>query len=101
MLIDASTVSAVAGLIKSLAGGSMVLHEHLASWLLKDLAAGLTGGIGTRRAAVAVLAESPKRLSDILDRSMSEFGDQLFIKHAPIIQQEGDSTRFAPDSEET
>ncbi|CAK7267270.1 telomere binding protein [Sporothrix epigloea] len=86
--IDASTVSAVAGLIKSLAGGSLLFHEQLASWLLKDLAVGLAGGIGIRRAAVAVLSESPKRLSDILDKSMSEFGDQLFIKHAPLIQQE-------------
>ncbi|CAK7264827.1 telomere binding protein [Sporothrix epigloea] len=86
--VDASIVSAVAGLIKSLAGNPLHFHEQLASWLLKDLAAGLTGGCGIRRTAVAILSEDSRMLPEILDKSLSEFGDQLFIKHAPIIQQE-------------
>ncbi|CAK7205911.1 telomere binding protein [Sporothrix eucalyptigena] len=86
--VDASTVSAVAGLIKHVSGNSGLLHEQLKSWLLKDPAVGLIGGIGLRRAALAAVAEDAKGLADILDKSMSEFGDQLFIKHAPIIQQE-------------
>ena len=88
-LVDASTVSAVAGLVKRVTDDSPVLREQLAAWILKDLAVGLVGGIGVRRAAVAVLSEDPKSLSEILDKSLSEFGDQLFVKHAPIIQQEG------------
>lgn len=87
--VDAAAVSAVAGLIKQVTGNSAVLHEQLVSWLLTNLAVGLINGVGVRRAAVAVVAENRKGLSEILDKSMAEFGDQLFIKHAPIIQQEG------------
>ncbi|CAK7219720.1 telomere binding protein [Sporothrix curviconia] len=86
--VKTSAVSAVAGLVKRVTGSSPLLQEQLASWLLKDPAVGVIGGIGIRRAALAVLSEDPKGLSDVLDKSMSEFGDQLFIKHAPIIQQE-------------
>ncbi|CAK7208323.1 telomere binding protein [Sporothrix bragantina] len=86
--VDASKVSAVAGLIKRVTDNSPLLQEQLSSWLLKDLAVGLIGGIGIRRAAIAVLSDDRKGMSDILEKSMSEFGDQLFVKHAPIIQQE-------------
>lgn len=87
--VDANTVSAVAGLIKRVTDSSAVLHEQLVLWLLTNLAVGLMNGIGIRRAVVAVVAENPKNLVEILEKSISEFGDQLFIKHAPIIQQEG------------
>lgn len=89
--VDATTVSAVAGLIKRVTDSSPILHEQLVSWLLTNLAVGLINGIGIRRAAVAVVAENPKNLTEILEKSISEFGDQLFIKHAPIIQQEGET----------
>ena len=87
--VDANTVSAVAGLIKRVTDSSAVLHEQLVSWLLTNLAVGLMNSISIRRAVVAIVAENPKTLTEILEKSISEFGDQLFIKHAPIIQQEG------------
>lgn len=87
--VDAKTVSAVAGLVKRVTEGSAVLQEQLSSWLLTNLAVGLIKGIGIRRAVVAVVAETPKSLTEILEKSISEFGDKLFIKHSPIIQQEG------------
>jgi telomere length regulation protein len=87
--VDATTVSAVAGLVKRVTDSSAVLHEQLVSWLLKNLAVGLINGIGIRRAVISVVAETSKYLTEILEKSISEFGDQLFIKHAPIIQQEG------------
>ncbi|KAL1914049.1 telomere binding protein [Sporothrix stenoceras] len=86
--IDSKTVSAVAGLVKRVADSSAVLQEQLTSWLLTNPAVGLMNGIGIRRAVVAVVAETPKSLTEILEKSISEFGDKLFIKHSPIIQQE-------------
>ncbi|KIH88455.1 telomere length regulation protein [Sporothrix brasiliensis 5110] len=88
-VVDTATVAAVASLIKSVADSSTTLREQLISWLLTNAAVGLINGIGIRRAVVAVVAETPKSLTEILEKSIAEFGDQLFIKHAPIIQQEG------------
>ncbi|ERT02162.1 hypothetical protein HMPREF1624_00460 [Sporothrix schenckii ATCC 58251] len=90
-VVDTATVAAVASLIKNVADSSTTLREQLISWLLTNAAVGLINGIGIRRAVVVVVAETPKSLTEILQKSIAEFGDQLFIKHAPIIQQEGTS----------
>jgi hypothetical protein len=32
---------------------------------------------------------SEERLATIVEKTMIKFGDQLFIQHAPMVQQEG------------
>ncbi len=86
--VDAGIVSAVAGLIKRFVDNSTLMHEQLVAWLLAAAADGLSGGIGVRRAAVGVLAENNASLATLFEKSMAEFGDQLYTKHAPILQQE-------------
>lgn len=39
--------------------------------------------------AGAELRKSIDRMCKVLERSMEQFGDELFIKHTPILQQEG------------
>ncbi|KAK0654421.1 Telomere length regulation protein TEL2-like protein [Lasiodiplodia hormozganensis] len=43
---------------------------------------------GARRVAVAALQLDEDRMCKVLERSMEQFGDELFIKHTPILQQE-------------
>lgn len=86
---DASTISAMAGLIKQVVGSSIVMQEQFVAWLVSSPGVGLENGIDIRRAAMAVVADDSKSLIDILEKSLAEFGDQLFIKHTPIMQQEG------------
>ena len=89
--VDAGVVSAVAGLVDKVIVTSTSLRSQLVSWLLTSPGVGLPNGIAIRRAAVAAVSNDQSALSDILDKSMAEFGDQLFIKHSPMMQQEGTS----------
>ncbi|EFX03618.1 hypothetical protein CMQ_546 [Grosmannia clavigera kw1407] len=85
---DASIIPAMAGLIQQIVGGGGVMQEQLVAWLLSSPGVGLENGIDVRRAAMAVVANDSKSMSDILGKSLAEFGDQLFIKHTPSMQQE-------------
>lgn len=82
-------ISAVAGVLSALIDKSPSRKEHLVSWLTGSSGAGLGEGIGIRRAALAVVAQEADQLSLVLEKSMSQFGDELYIKHASILQQEG------------
>jgi len=87
---DRAVVSAVACAIELVVGpaaGSR--RDHLVDWLTSPSGAGLGDGIGIRRAALAVISKERDRLGDVLERTMDEFGDQIYIKHSPILQQEG------------
>lgn len=89
-------VSAAASLIFKVVGDNGVLCNHLSTWLTSSSGAGLGDGIGIRRAVVCVVSVNRDSISAILEKSLSQFGDQLYIKHAPILQQEG--TLASPQS---
>jgi telomere length regulation protein len=61
---------------------------HLVSWLTSASGAGLGDGIGIRRAVLAVVAQSRDNVIVVLEKSIAQFGDQLYVKHAPMLQQE-------------
>jgi len=49
----------------------------------------MDGGIEIRRAMVAVVAQNTESLAQVLEKAINQFGDQLYIKHTPMLQQEG------------
>ncbi|GAO20020.1 hypothetical protein UVI_02064200 [Ustilaginoidea virens] len=81
-------VSAAAGLISDVLRNDAGRISHLVSWCTSPSGAGLGDAIGIRRAVVAVLARDKETVASVLDQSLSQFGDQLYIKHAAILQQE-------------
>lgn len=81
-------VSAVAGIIRAIVQNDEFLVAHLVSWCTASAGAGLGDGVGIRRAVLAVLAEKDA-VTTVLERSLNQFGDQLYIKHTAILQQEG------------
>lgn len=83
-------VSAVAGLIDSVVQDDQGRKMHLVNWCCSPSGAGLGDGIGIRRAVVAVLAKDRELLATVLEKSLNQFGDQLYIKHTAILQQEGE-----------
>lgn len=98
MSLDKSTedypmVWAAAGVLKTVIGSSQVRKGHLISWLTDASGAGLGESSGIRRAATAVLAHDKEAITTVLERSLNQFGDQLYIKHSPILQQEGEKTK--------
>jgi len=83
---DAQVVSSVAALI-----ARVVSHqkEHLISWLTGTSGAGLGDGIAIRRSVVVVLSRDKTDIETVLEKSLQQFGDQLYIKHTPTLQQDG------------
>ncbi|KAI1143221.1 telomere length regulation protein-domain-containing protein [Hypoxylon sp. FL0543] len=81
-------ISAVAGALRVIVGDDETRMEHLLSWLTSGTGAGIGEGCGIRRAAVAVFFENKEYMVAILEKALGQFGDQLYIRHAPLLQQE-------------
>lgn len=86
---DVAVVSAAAAYLNALLDGNATRKEMLLSWLTSLSGAGIGEAIGIRRAAIAVFSQSKYDLESILEKSMQQFGDQLYIKHTPSLQQDG------------
>lgn len=89
---DASVVAAAASLITLVVAEDEARKNLLISWLTNSSGAGVGDGIAIRRAVLAALAGDKCDIETILDKSLGQFGDQLYIKHTPTLQQEGDSS---------
>ncbi|RCI15127.1 hypothetical protein L249_6368 [Ophiocordyceps polyrhachis-furcata BCC 54312] len=83
-----ATVAAVAGVIEFVVGDDEMRTSHLVSWCTASSGAGLGDPVGIRRAVVTVLAKNKETISAVLEKSLAQFGDQLYIKHAAVLQQE-------------
>lgn len=82
-------VSAVAGAISSVTKNDPDRLSYLVEWLTGSSGAGLGDSIGIRRAVVAVVSQDRDSIVSVLEKSISQFGDQLYVKHSPMLQQEG------------
>ncbi|XXG94218.1 telomere binding protein [Hypoxylon texense] len=91
---DSSTTSddpgiwAASGALRIVVGNDETRKSSLVSWLTSGSGAGIGESCGIRRAAVAVFADDRESMAVILEKSLSQFGDQLYIKHAPLLQQD-------------
>jgi telomere length regulation protein len=82
-------VSAVSAVINSTVQGDESRVNHLVNWCTSSSGAGLGNGVGIRRAVLAVLAQSKDVITTVFEKSLSQFGDELYIKHSPVLQQNG------------
>ncbi|RFU36062.1 hypothetical protein B7463_g276, partial [Scytalidium lignicola] len=85
---DAEVVSAVAGLVQIVMYNNELIKEALIAWLTTSTGAGVGDSISIRRAAIAALSNNKEDLVTVLNKSLEQFGDQLYIRHTPILQQE-------------
>ncbi|KAK4128953.1 putative DNA binding protein [Parathielavia appendiculata] len=82
------TIAAVAGALDGVLGKDENGRRHLVEWLTASSGAGLGDGVGIRRAVMAFMSQNKDDLVNVLEKSLSQFGDQLYIKHSPMLQQE-------------
>ncbi|KAH0007323.1 hypothetical protein KCU78_g11831, partial [Aureobasidium melanogenum] len=90
-----STIAAASATIMELIEDSEAMRGHLETWL-SDPAQNASESFGLRRAAVSAFAHASKGttnmledpIQDLTEKVMKRFGDNLFIKHSPILQQE-------------
>ncbi|KAK1724008.1 telomere length regulation protein [Colletotrichum acutatum] len=83
-----SVISAATGIIEKIVSKEESRKAHLISWLTSSTGAGLGDGIGIRRAAIAALAQDRECVTQVFEKSLHQFGDKLYIKHSPIMQQQ-------------
>ncbi|KAF5656857.1 dna replication checkpoint tel2, partial [Fusarium heterosporum] len=81
-------VSAVAGLVKELVLNDVTRRDILINWCASSSGAGLGDGIGIRRAVVAALSQDRDAITAVLEKCLTQFGDELYIRHSAILQQD-------------
>ncbi|KAI5866550.1 telomere length regulation protein-domain-containing protein [Durotheca rogersii] len=81
-------ICAASGALKAVAGHDETWKNNLVSWLTGASGAGIGENCSIRRAAVAVFSGDREAMATIVERSLCQFGDQLYIKHAPLLQQD-------------
>ncbi len=86
---DEDLIASASGFLKSLIAGHESRREVLVTWLTGLSGAGVGTSVGIRRATIVALSDSKNDLELILEKGLQQFGDQLYIKHTPILQQEG------------
>ncbi|KAH0562622.1 hypothetical protein GP486_002700 [Trichoglossum hirsutum] len=87
-LEDVDVVSGAAALLHGVVGNSESLKENLVVWLTNTWGGGVGEAIGIRRAAIAAIAQDEDTVQEVLEKSLQQFGDKLYIKHTPILHQE-------------
>lgn len=79
----------MAGLIKRAVNGDAARKSCLVGWLTSSTGAGLGEGIAVRRTVVAAIGENKDDVLGIVEGALALFGDELYIRHSPALQQEG------------
>lgn len=90
-----STIAATSATIVRLVGDSEAMRAHLDTWLF-DPTLNASESFSLRRAAVSAFVHASKGstnmledpIQDLMEKTMTRFGDNLFVKHSPILQQE-------------
>lgn len=88
-LEDAPKISQIAGLLNGIMGSNEDFRDLAVDWLVSPNGGGVGEPIGIRRALVCVLSKGEVVLKGLLEKSLGQFGDKIWIKHTPIMRQEG------------
>lgn len=83
-------VSEAAGLINAVVHGDEYRKKVLVDWCTASSGAGLGHQTAIRRAVLSVLALDKETIIEVFEKSLSQFGDELYIKHAATMQQNGE-----------
>ncbi|KAL8982874.1 MAG: hypothetical protein Q9205_002751, partial [Flavoplaca limonia] len=79
-------IGGIAALFRGFAEADEDIPKLLIDWLSSD---GIVQDLRVRRAVIAALAEDLDTLKSTVTESLRTFGDKLYIKHAPVLHQEG------------
>lgn len=86
---DVPKISQIAGLLNDIIGSNEDFRDLAVDWLVSPNGGGVGEPIGIRRALVCVLSKDEVMLKGMLEKSLGQFGDKIWIRHTPIMRQEG------------
>jgi len=95
--VDSDLISASAALVTILLGNEESRTNHVVTWLTSSSGAGVGEGVAIRRAILAALVKNKSYIEIVLEKSLQQFGDQLYIKHTPAMQQDGRCLKYNPN----
>lgn len=80
-------IAAAAGIIRSVIQGDESRTQEVVKWCTSSSGAGLCHRTAIRRAVLAALPQDKEAMTAIFKASLAQFGDQVYIRHAALIQQ--------------
>ncbi|CAO2656729.1 Nn.00g055320.m01.CDS01 [Neocucurbitaria sp. VM-36] len=87
-ILTSKLVSGAASLLYIISKENDILKEHLVSSLTRSTLPPLDDSLASRRSVIASLAKDENALQTLLENSIKLFGDSVYVKHTPVLQQE-------------
>lgn len=84
---DDSKVNGIAALLWGFFHDN-ILRKHTTAFLAEPATPGLISLSVRRACVVAIATAASHELAPLLEKTLAVFGDSLFVKHAPILQQD-------------
>ncbi|EUC35962.1 hypothetical protein COCCADRAFT_34551 [Bipolaris zeicola 26-R-13] len=88
LVASSPVIDAAGGLFHDLIKDNDVLKEHLISTLTRSTIPVLDDSLSVRRSVVAALAKDHDKLHTLLESLIKLFGDSVYIRYTPVLQQE-------------
>jgi telomere length regulation protein len=85
---QAAEAAAIAAFLQSISTDNDSLKQHLSSVLSDPAQVSSLSLLAIRGSIAALAATCPDDLDSLVERCLKVFGDQMFVRHSPILQQE-------------
>ncbi|KAJ8114450.1 hypothetical protein OPT61_g3680 [Boeremia exigua] len=81
-------ISGAACLLNNIIRDNETLRDHAVTSFIRPAIPSLNESFATRRTVVAALAQDEDKLQTLFENCIKTFGDSVYIKHTPVLQQE-------------
>jgi len=85
---QAAEAAAIAALVQSITNDNEALKQHLTSVLSDPAQASSLSPLAMRASIASLAANCPDDFDSLVEKALKVFGDQMFVRHSPIMQQE-------------
>jgi len=86
---DSTVVSGAASLLDKFILNDDEFRSLSMQWLTSTTGGGVGEPVALRRAIMAVIATDELAFRELFEKAMQQFSDKLWIRHTPIVRQEG------------
>lgn len=84
----AREVTAIVALLQSIVHDDTVLQQHILTILADPALVSSLSFYAIRASIATIVAIAPDDLDEFIEKGLKTFGDQMFVRHSPILQQE-------------
>lgn len=81
-------ITAIVALLRSIIQDDTVLQQHILTILADPTLVSSLSFYAIRASVATIAAVAPDDLDEYIEKGLKTFGDQIFVRHSPILQQE-------------